>query len=307
MPPHNGHRYLIDFARSFCSDLTVFVCTLRSEPIPGELRFAWMQELFPSVAAVHITEEIPEAARSQSGAHEIWASSIRRHMSADPRYVFASEEYGVGLAAALGARFVPVDPRRTLFPVSAGMIRSDPLSHWEYLPGPVRPYFACRISVAESVGTTGATVHTGAAAELADRFDTVHVTDYRAYRAELAFKEPTISQADDLIAAQVAAQDALLTQANRVIFLETDILRTLVETGDEEIATRLAAGDYDAVLERTRPDAVIALGPLSPAYRREIERRGWALHEIPDDHPNPVDAAEEMARTLLSRHWKSAL
>ena len=145
MPPHHGHSYLIDFARNFTADLTVFVCTLPSEPIRGDLRYRWMRELFPTVRMVHITEEIPGAARSSDGAQDIWASAILQHLESAPEYVFASEEYGVGLAAALGARFVPVDPRRSLFPISAAMIRSDPLAHWEYIPANVRPYFVCRV------------------------------------------------------------------------------------------------------------------------------------------------------------------
>ncbi|MEE8441333.1 MAG: adenylyltransferase/cytidyltransferase family protein, partial [Spirochaetia bacterium] len=80
MPPHRGHCYLIDFARNFTADLTVFVCTLRSEPIPGDLRYQWVHELFPTVRVVHITEEILGASRFSDGAQEIWAASILRHL-----------------------------------------------------------------------------------------------------------------------------------------------------------------------------------------------------------------------------------
>ena len=41
LPPHQGHRQLIDFARSFCDQVTVLVCSLAAEPIPGDLRCAW--------------------------------------------------------------------------------------------------------------------------------------------------------------------------------------------------------------------------------------------------------------------------
>jgi len=128
MPPHQGHCYLIEFAKNFTSDLTVFVCTLHDEPIPGDLRCRWMRELFPTVRIVHIPEEIPQEYRSADGAQEIWAAAILHHLDAAPEYVFASEEYGADLAAALGAVFVPVDPRRSLFPISAAMIRADPMT-----------------------------------------------------------------------------------------------------------------------------------------------------------------------------------
>jgi HTH-type transcriptional repressor of NAD biosynthesis genes len=55
-PPHQGHQYLIQFAEEMVDKLTVLVCTLPHEKIPGELRYRWMQELFPSVRMVHINE-----------------------------------------------------------------------------------------------------------------------------------------------------------------------------------------------------------------------------------------------------------
>ena len=42
MPPHQGHVLLCDFARAYCETLTILVCSLESEPIPGRLRHAWM-------------------------------------------------------------------------------------------------------------------------------------------------------------------------------------------------------------------------------------------------------------------------
>ena len=35
LPPHRGHQYLIDFARNHVDHLTVLVCTIAREPIPG--------------------------------------------------------------------------------------------------------------------------------------------------------------------------------------------------------------------------------------------------------------------------------
>jgi HTH-type transcriptional regulator, transcriptional repressor of NAD biosynthesis genes len=46
LPPHNGHKYLIDFARNYADELVVQVGTLKREPISGELRFQWMKEMF---------------------------------------------------------------------------------------------------------------------------------------------------------------------------------------------------------------------------------------------------------------------
>jgi hypothetical protein len=147
---------------------------------------------------------------------------------------------------------------------------------------------------------------TNVAAELAARFETVHAADYGAYRRDLGFPDPAISTADELITAQVASQNALLSRANRVLFLGTDLLRTVLEADDADVQARFSAGAYDDMLEATRPHAVIALSAPSRIYREEAGRRGWTVHDVPEDHPDPVAAAEEIARTVLSGHWKSA-
>jgi len=269
MPPHAGHEYLIQFAASFCRDLTVFVCTLASEPIPGDLRFRWMTELFPDVHLVHITEEIPQASRSSEGAHAIWAQAIRARMDTDPRYVFASEGYGLDLADALGAQFVPVDPQREVFPISAGMIRESPIKHWRYIPDVVRPYFARKLVVIDSSSTI--------VPELARRYETVHATDYPKYIRSLGLAEPAIHEVADLARAQAASEEALLRQANRVVFTPTDALLVLTEAG-------LPATERDAAMERLiaehptlAPSLVVAAEPVSDAYRAAVESYGWTF------------------------------
>lgn len=302
MPPHLGHHYLVSFARSFSRDLTVFVCTLPDEPIPGELRYQWMKTLFPNVEVIHVTEAIPEASRSAEGAQEIWADAILERLSSPPAYVFASESYGVDLARALGARFVPVDPRRSLFPISAGMIRDDPMDYWDYIPPIVRPYFARRVSVTcgNRRGQDQTAVHT-LARDLAAQFRTVYVSDYAAYRNELAFSDPTINSAPDIVRAQMAAETALLEQANRVLFRETDILQLILASPDEDLKARFRDGAYDEEVSRTRPDLVISIGAPESEYRREIEQRGWTLHEIDPDGRNLEMDAATAVREMLSR------
>ena len=298
MPPHQGHCYLIDFARNFTSDLTVFVCTLHDEPIPGDLRCRWMCELFPTVRIVQITEEIPQASRSADGAQEIWATAILRSMDTAPEYVFASEEYGVDLAAALGASFVPVDPRRSLFPISAAMIRANPLAHWKYIPANVRSYFVCRISI---VADDSSFVRS-----LAAHFETVYAADYLAYRRELSWPPPTVGAPDKLVAAQGASERALCGQANRVLFLEADLLKSILSTNDETVLARLADGSYDKMLKESRPDLVIAISPLDPRYRAAMERLGWECQDVdPDGRDWETDAAS-IIQDVLDHHRNGA-
>lgn len=146
MPPHNGHRFLIDYSYFVCDKLTIFLCSLPDEPIPGHNRLKWLQELYPQCNIVHFTEAIPEASRSNPEAHTIWAQYIQRS-TPHVDFVFASENYGNNLAQALNARFISVDVSRSNIPISGSQIRQNPLQHWSYLPAPVREYYACKIGV----------------------------------------------------------------------------------------------------------------------------------------------------------------
>ena len=61
MPPHAGHVYLCDFGRAYVDELTILVCSLPDDPIPGELRHQWMKEMFPATRVLHCPEIVPQA------------------------------------------------------------------------------------------------------------------------------------------------------------------------------------------------------------------------------------------------------
>jgi NadR type nicotinamide-nucleotide adenylyltransferase len=203
LPPHRGHQYLIEFARAYVDRLTVLVCSIAREPIPGALRYQWMCESFPGVTLIHHTDEIPQAPEEHPQFWDIWRASIQRHVPGRIDYVFASEDYGWRLAEELGARFVPVDIERRNVPVSGRAIRDDPMTHWEALLPAVRPYYLKRVCV---LGDARAALADALAAE----FRTVCVHRHEGPR-DL-----------DLGRARRAAEDALSRQANRVLICEAD-------------------------------------------------------------------------------------
>ncbi len=218
-PPHNGHRYLVDFATSFVDRLYIFVCTLSRDEIPGDLRFEWMKELYPSAEIVHITEENPDANRNRPDAHVIWADAIRSRLRDENiDYLFASEDYGWKLAGELGAEFLPVDPNRDQLPVSGSDIRNEPLRHWRFLPEVVRPYFIKRVGI--FAGKDSEVL----SRRLAAHFRTLYAPHYRRYYQEVKAvhnEHHTIHEsAEATIAhAQAAMENALSRQADRLLFL----------------------------------------------------------------------------------------
>lgn len=221
MPPHLGHRYLVGFAREFVEHLTVLVCTLQNEPIPGHLRFEWMRAMFCDVEIIHVTEEIPEANRSNPNSYRIWADFIRKIIPDPINYVFASEQYGFKLSSELGAEFVPVDPGRNNFPVSATEIRKSPFTNWAYLPNLVKPYFARRVTcISQQIGVPGVDSHP--ARKLATRYDTVCVSDALERWVTLREKPKGADEIRLVLKSQAAATAALLPLSNRVLLAEAD-------------------------------------------------------------------------------------
>lgn len=226
MPPHAGHVYLCDFGRAYVEELTILVCSLPDDPIPGRLRFQWMQELFPAARVVHCEEILPQLPEDDpQNFWPIWREVVRRHHPEPVDVVFASEPYGQRLAQEVGARFVPVDEARTAFPVSATAIRKDPYSNWRFLPGPVRPYYLKRVTLfgAESTGKTTLS------AQLARHFDTVVAPEYGRFHTETFGAEAaTPEDMRQIVMGHLAGVAAASLRANRVLIEDTDPVLTAI-------------------------------------------------------------------------------
>ncbi|MEW6265444.1 MAG: AAA family ATPase [Thermodesulfobacteriota bacterium] len=224
LPPHRGHQYLIDFALNYVERLTIVVGTLKAESIPGELRHAWMREMFPRAEVLHLTDENPQEPSEHPDFWRIWHDSLRRLVPRGPDLVFASEPYGFKLAEILGAGYVPVDQARELVPVSGTDVRRNPLKYWDFLPPAVQPYYVRRVCI---VGpeSTGKSI---LARRLAGHYRTAFVAEYA--RGLLALKDNRVDPEDipRIARGQAASEDALARQANRVLICDTDLITTTI-------------------------------------------------------------------------------
>ncbi len=222
MPPHRGHQYVVEFARNYVDRLTVLVCSLKSEPIPGELRYKWMREIFPDVNVLLITDENPQEPSDHPDFWNIWRNTIQRALPGSANFLFASEKYGKKLAEILGMKYIPVDIKRATFPVSGTAIRNNPIDNWEFIPEAVRPYYVKRVCIFGPESTGKSTM----AKDLAKHFQTTYVSEFA--RGLLDLKDGKCDYDDiPLIArGQAASEDALARHANRVLFCDTDLLTT---------------------------------------------------------------------------------
>jgi HTH-type transcriptional regulator, transcriptional repressor of NAD biosynthesis genes len=222
LPYHAGHAHLIRTGRAQVEALTVLVCSIAREPIPGGHRYQWVRASHPDCRVVHVSEDVPQAPEDDPRFWPLWTDLIRRY-AGDVDVVFTSESYGDELAARLDARHVCVDATRRTIPISGTAIRADPMAHWEYIPEAVRPYFVRRVAIvgAESVGKTTL------ARQLAERFQTVWVQEYgRAYCEGLDASALELPDFEAIVWGQATWEDAAATNANRVLICDTELHTT---------------------------------------------------------------------------------
>lgn len=273
LPLHRGHQYLLEFALASVEHLTVLVFTRDTDPVSGALRVQWITDLYPSahVFAVPATIEVGDprlAAKVAAVAAEY----------GKPDFFFSSELNYRAAAAALGSTFVPVDPQRTVIPVSGEAIRANVMAHFNYLARNVRPWFVRRIAVvgAESTGKTTL------CARLREEFKTLVVPEWTRVLVESGIAGMSSDLIQLIARSQIASEDAIANQlpdANAgVMFADTDLFtiyqwsKRLFE-GEPPgwIAEQIALRPYDLYL-LCAPDFPFV---GAPAWDRPAERRAF--------------------------------
>ena len=177
MPLHAGHKHMLDFASKQCDVLTILVCSLESEPIPGDFRYQWVRHEYPHARVIWCREDLPQEPKDENDEEfwEIWRSVIKKYHPERIHRVFGSEDYVIRLAKEAGdAEPFIVDKERKMMPVSGTAIRNNPYENWDYIPDIVKPYFNKRVLITgpESCGKTTL------AKELARIYDTTWTPEY---------------------------------------------------------------------------------------------------------------------------------
>jgi NadR type nicotinamide-nucleotide adenylyltransferase len=221
LPPHRGHKLLIDTAQEQSEHVDVIVCEKATDPIPGERRAEWLREIHPG-AEVRVIDDHFDADNDS----ELWARMTIQWLGRAPDVVFTSEDYGHTYARFMGCAHVQVDKARTRISCSGTAIRRDPFAHWEYLEPPVRGFFAKRVCVlgAESTGTTTL------ARALAEALRTVWVPEYgREYSARKLQRGETDWHTGEFTAIateQNRRENAAAREANLLLICDTNSFAT---------------------------------------------------------------------------------
>ena len=222
LPPHRGHKFLIDTATAQSERTIVILCAKPSDFVSGEIRGQWVREIHPTIEVMVIDD------RLDANDSQVWAENTVRWLGRAPDAVFSSEDYGDRYAALMGSKHVLVDRQRARVPVSGTAVRTDPYANWNFIEPPVRGWFAKRVCVlgAESTGTTTL------AQALSRHFETPWVEEYgREYSACKQGANDTVWRSDEfthIAAEQTRREDATARDANRVLICDTNALATVV-------------------------------------------------------------------------------
>ncbi len=225
-PPHKGHMFLCETAARVVDEMTVLVCSIDPDTIPGALRAAWMRRLLPQLTVRHMHRDIPQAPEEHVDFWPIWKTAIAEFHPQPIDFVFGSEPYVFRLAAELGAEPVLIDPGREVHSVSSTAVNSDPVANWAFIPDVVRRHYQKRVCILGPESSGKSTL----AAVLAAQFDTRFMPEYgRTYDAHYR-QGASWSERDFLMIARthIAMRESLSPEAGPVFIEDTDPIQTAV-------------------------------------------------------------------------------
>jgi HTH-type transcriptional repressor of NAD biosynthesis genes len=311
MPPHTGHGHLIDQAARHVDQLTILVCSVEREPIPGKIRYEWMKELHPNHNVIHVTDDVPSYPHEHPDFWTIWKRLFKKYLSEETTVFFSGEPYGDDVARHLSIEHIMVDRTNDVNGASATAIRTDPFSNWKLIPEIVRPYFVRRIVLTgpESVGKTTM------AKRLAEHFQTNCVEEYGRVHFDKVQGKLTLSDIEVIAATQASNEDKAARSSNKILFCDTDLMVTQVwseiyfnKCPDSVLAlNRDRKYDLWLLLDIDTPwvnDGTREFPHLREEHfarlKSELDRRGLPYKIISGDFEKRMDSAIEEVNTCLS-------
>lgn len=223
-PFHKGHAHLIREGMRQCKHITVLVCSLPNELIPGAVRYEAIKAEFPTVTVLHVDEVLPQEPSEHPDFWAIWTHVVKSRVP-DVDVIFTSEDYGDPFAQHLGVSHICVDKSRTTIPISGTKIRNNLSDYWDFVMPTMKSHFQRRIAIIgpESTGKT-----TLACTLARSTLYSTWVPEYgREYVQNMSTGELTAK--DFLAIAHTHAwREDQVDPTTRFVFTDTDAFTTLV-------------------------------------------------------------------------------
>lgn len=216
---------LIETALAEMDDVAVIIYdSPDTTNIPLRVRSDWIRRLYPTVEVIEawdgpaVVGYTPELMR----AHEEYV--LRVLDIGRVTHFYSSEPYGDHMSRALGAVDRRVDEARARVPISGTDVRADPFSHRDLIDPLVYRDLVTSVVLLGAPSTGKSTL----AELLAAEFGTPWMPEYgREYwEAHQVERRLTPAQLVEIAEEHVRKEDALLADANRYLFVDTNAMTT---------------------------------------------------------------------------------
>lgn len=235
LPPTKGHGYLIEFAQRYLAEhdygsmLNVIVCSKPNEPIDGFARAKAIREEFGDDKKIwvhHRDGNDPDLPEDHPDFWNYWKqivlSKVNKINPGD--ILFASEKYGVEFAKQLGCDFIPCDPDRDVFDVTATAVRAAPLGQFKMILPSFAKTLRRRVTFfgAESTGKTTLSKY------VAEYFHSTWCHEWARPYLEMVGEVLNDTKMSNIMTGQFAAQCAAEERdLTPFVIRDTDLLSTL--------------------------------------------------------------------------------
>ena len=225
-PLHRGHQLVIETALREVDHLIVLIYDSPDvETLPLPVRTRWISEIYPSVEVIEAWDGPTETGLDPeiTQKHDRYLKRILAHRNIT--HFFSSEDYGEHVCLALGAINRPCDLARESVPVSGTVIRSNPFAFRNQLASCVYRDHVTKVVFLGAPSTGKTTL----ASSLAKLYDTSWMPEYgREYWQENQVdRRLSLSQLVEIAVGHRQREEALLLNANRYLFVDTDASTTL--------------------------------------------------------------------------------
>lgn len=266
-PFHLGHLHDIIRGAGLCDQLFVVICWCQGRELVDHVQIhRWIHQStrhLSNITLLHVEDKASSKEDyNQDFYWEQGAKDIKEAIAQKIDVVFCGSDYENTnrFESLYGDESEIIYFNRREVPISSTKIRENPLLAWDYLPIVCREYYAKRILLvgSESVGKSTLTQN------LALAFNTVFVPEVGREVCDLAGGEDFMNSTDMMtnIIRQKDLELRCLSQANRLIFVDTDALTTKFYSsfllGDD---CGLCSALAEAVSRLSRFDLVFFLEP----------------------------------------------
>jgi NadR type nicotinamide-nucleotide adenylyltransferase len=226
-PFHKGHQLLIDTALSEMDEVIVIIYDCpETTSVPLNVRSNWIRTLYREVKVIEAWDGPTEVGDTPSimQSHENYV--LNKLKLKGITHFYSSEFYGEHMSKALGAVNRIVDQDRTTVPTCGATIRENPFAFREYLdPQVYRDLIANVVFIgAPSSGKTAI------AMRLAQEYNTVWAPESgrECRKKNQVSRRLSLDQLVEIAEDHLKGEEALLYQANRFLFTDTNAVTTYI-------------------------------------------------------------------------------